>query len=296
MRRRSQIIAVLVLILTGTTATMITTSSAQPTSPSISIVEARVTGDGPWTSWLGASAERTLVLTLRNDGGEPVDAPITQLRVGKDTTGNAIPVPPLPPIPPESLATYRITFSLDAFSFGTHAISGAIRAGDADETFRAETTHIPWLLLILPALVLAQVILVSLRNRTRRYLHRGRQPVDTTLEEIEPQATAIKAVPTQDDEPPTSSEPPEPADATADDPIQTIVGDELDRALNDLGTEALTEATFRAAIEHHARAATDRISERLELSRPAQAQLASHITRALLERGTDHMTPTGRNN
>ncbi|MEO0494220.1 MAG: hypothetical protein AAF081_12475 [Actinomycetota bacterium] len=238
---------------------------AQETAPGqLTIIDARLTGDGPWTSWFGGAAERRLLLVFENSGDVAIDAPELVLRIGKGEATTPLEAPELAPLDPGDRRTVQVPVELDPFAFGTHAVVGEFLGVADTPGFRAETTHVPWLLLLLPTLVLAQVALVGLRNRTRRRL--APTPAEPTVR------------PTIDlREPPTRAT----GGALDETTVRRAVERELDRALADL-MPRIDAADRAERIERRAALATERVARRLDLDDAERPRLAAEITRALL--------------
>ncbi len=261
-------------------------AGAQPaqTAPqtSITVVEARVTGDGPWTSWWGGPAHRSLLLTLENTGTTPATDVAVTLAVGKGEPTRPIAAPPIPTLAPGERITIAVDVTLPRFSFGTHAVEGVV---DSSVPFRAETSHVPWLLLFLPAIVLGQVVLVSLRNRARAHL----RATSTAGREVKPVAgpapeTAAEAAPPVVTERASLAEPGPRARPPVVEPIWSVIERELDAALAGLTDRDGDEEDATAAVHDAARTVTERIADRFEILPDQRPQLARSITTALLRR------------
>ena len=243
-------------------------------------VEARITGDGPWTSWLGDRAERTAIITIENTSDVSLVAPELALWLDADGPDQPIALVSLPKLDAGERTTVDADFSLPRFSFGTHALRGTLTGAEDPIALRAETTHIPWLLLLLPTLALAQVGLVSLRNRARRRLHRDDQtpaapsldPAGST-EAVDGSAVPTSAAPANDDgvdQPPST--------------VASFIERELDAALADLARWRIDDDRFLLAVQRRARGVTRRVSDRFDIPAADMPDLARSITTALLER------------
>ncbi len=137
----------------------------------LNISEARIEGSGPWTALFGAPPQRTFVLTIVNTGAVPVNNPSIVLGLGKgaDPTG-FVAAPEIDRIEPGESVTVRVPLELPVMAIGTYAVVGSIPGFDTPIEFRAETSQIPWLLLLIPVLILVQVGLLAIRNRVRARL------------------------------------------------------------------------------------------------------------------------------
>lgn len=279
MARRATGVAVRVVavVALGLASLVTTTGSVLAQGPvpvesddRLTIIDARLTGDGPWLSWLGGTAERRLLLTFENTGDSVIDAPVLVLRQGKGEPDTSVPAPVFADLDPGERATVQIPIELAPLSFGTHAVVGEFVGFDEPTRFRAETTHVPWLLLVLPTLVLAQVALVAVRNRARRAISTPRPSATSS--------TAVDLTETPAAPPPTSAR-----HATGD-RLQRVVRDELDAALADLPEGSLDRPEFADALHRRAAAATDRVARMLRLDPADRPALAAEITEALLTR------------
>jgi hypothetical protein len=131
-------------------------------------VDATVEGSGPWTSWLGASPVRTLVVRLHNPGDAPIDDVELYVTVGKgDDPARIVPAPVVAAIPPGETATYRIPVSLGGLAFGGYAIALEVVGGAEPLVVERQTTAYPWGLGVVLVIVV-QAGLLGLRNRLRR--------------------------------------------------------------------------------------------------------------------------------
>ncbi|MEM8704905.1 MAG: hypothetical protein AAGE98_00495 [Actinomycetota bacterium] len=228
---------------------------------SLIVVDARVTGDGPWTAWLGGPADRRLLLTVENTGLTKIIDPRLDLRHGRGTPSTPLPAPTFGVLEPGERRTVQVELQLDALSFGTHAVVGEFVGLDRPVTFRAETTHVPWLLLLLPTLVLAQVTLVGLRNRARRRLATTTDAVIDLRADSEPSTIEL---------------------GLGDDEVRRVLEHELDAALAELRAGRPHELPGR--LEARAAETTDRVARRLHLDVDERPALAAEITHALLTR------------
>jgi len=136
-------------------------------SRALEVTEAEVTGGGPWTSWLGAPAERTLHLTVRNTGNVAILDPRLQVTVGRgDEPAGLVDVPDLGRIEAGESRSIEVPVELDALSFGSYNVLARLGGGAEPVEARTGTSTYPWVL-IAGAIVLAQLVLLSIRNRVR---------------------------------------------------------------------------------------------------------------------------------
>ncbi|MEM8747292.1 MAG: hypothetical protein AAGF91_11365 [Actinomycetota bacterium] len=260
------VLAALIAVSAFSTAAARTPAQTTTGGP-LTILDARLTGEGPWLSWWGGPAERQLLVIVENTSTDTVDAAELTLAQGRGAATEPLESPTLAELAPGERVTIRVDIELDAFAFGTHAVVGTITGVDRPVGFRAETTHVPWLLLLLPTLVLAQVALIGLRNRARRRLA---EPVEATDMVVDLRDEPAAVLP--DDE-------------------RRVIEIELDAALQDLAIG--DPASILDHLEIRAAHATDRVARRLHLDDDERPALAAQITRALLIRldATASLTP-----
>ncbi|MEZ5165421.1 MAG: hypothetical protein R2695_02650 [Acidimicrobiales bacterium] len=103
-----------------------------------------------------------------------------RLRPGGDPA-TAIDPPSIEAIAFGESATVQVDLQLPRFAVGTYAVVGTVSGVDPPARFRAETSHVPWLLFLIPLIVLVQLALLALRNRLRRWIHRPTRTTDPTL-------------------------------------------------------------------------------------------------------------------
>lgn len=137
---------------------------------SVEITEAQLTGRGPWTSWLGAGAGRTLRFTVSNTGDVAVNDPPLSLTFGKGADPRGIlPAPAIGALEPGDSVTIEVPVRFGAVSFGQH--SAGIRISGFGEPVQAvaTTSTYPWALIAL-GLIVVQLGLLRVRNSLRRRL------------------------------------------------------------------------------------------------------------------------------
>ncbi len=274
-RRRVGPIALIIVIsaLFGASPT-----GAQEPAPTAE-VSARVTGDGPWTSWLGGRADRVLVVTVENTGDAPLVDPTIALRIGTGDPEPTATTQVFGEFAPGEQRTFDLDIALPRFAAGTYTVAGELVDVDGS-AFRTETSHVPWLLLLLPLLVLIQITMVALRNRARRHLTAAIEApvtVDTAI------SARGDADPAGDEPDPTGDEAESERGETATEPAAVIEA-ELDHALADLRRREVDDQQLLLAVERRAKVATERVSAELDLSPQAEIDLARRLTRALLAR------------
>jgi hypothetical protein len=245
--------------------------SAPPTAPTgageLAILDAHLEGSGPWTSWFGAGPSRELVLVLGNRGSAPVTGAELEIRFGRgaDPT-DPIAAPAIAPLEPGESAIVRVDVDLPTFAIGTYAVEGVVTSDGEPLPFRAETSHIPWVIVVLPLLILVQLSLLWSRNRLRDRIHRA--PAQAAPPEVlEPVVI----------------------DLTAGDPhpleLETIIHQELDAVFEDAfarHTEQLDDDALQQLVVDLAHTAAVRVGDRADLSTAARAAVRTEMTDALL--------------
>jgi hypothetical protein len=149
-------------------------SAATVTQP-LQILNAELSGNGPWYSWFGGMAQRTLALTVRNPNKGVYPHPALVLVVGKSGSSlSTVSTSPLPSLAPGETTTVHVKVVFPAFSFGDNAVLGAVGDAALKEHIKVTTTIVPWGLIVI-ALIILQFILLAIRNAVRRRNAR-RQP------------------------------------------------------------------------------------------------------------------------
>lgn len=138
----------------------------------IEVSAIEITGAHRWTELFGAHGRRTLVLTLVNTGSVAVDAPDVSVTWGRGRVPDGFVSPPQTVrMEPGATQTLRVALERPAFAFGSYTAVVEVQGLDAPVIARATSTAYPWGLAVI-ALVLLQLLLLRLRNRVRRRLHR----------------------------------------------------------------------------------------------------------------------------
>ncbi|MFZ0251531.1 MAG: hypothetical protein WAL61_16430 [Acidimicrobiales bacterium] len=139
----------------------------------LQVLDAYLTGNGPWTAWFGAPPQRTLVVTVRNPNNAAYVNPPLILAIGNagDTTTHEATTQNLPTIGANATNTYRIPVSFPAVSIGEHQVVGIVGESGLSRAFKVQTWLFPWGLL-LAALIVLELLLLAItryfRERRRR--------------------------------------------------------------------------------------------------------------------------------
>jgi hypothetical protein len=280
MRSRALVLPVAIAITLGAYSTAGAQDSAPdgPASIQLAVIDAHIEGSGPWTSWFGAAPDRELVITVVNTGSEPIEAPELVLTFGKGANPTELVAPPeIGRLEPGEPTTVRVDLDLPSFAVGTYAVKGTFPGLATPVGFRAETSHIPWLALILPLLILLQLSLVIGRNRLRDRIHGPIRTSDPTLPE--PAPTPMPTTP----EVIELREETEPEAAPAD--LETIIGEELGAVFDEAfgqRDDSLEGAELRELILELAGTAAGRAAERAELTGAEREALDTEMADAVL--------------
>ena len=139
----------------------------------LQVLNAYLTGSGPWTAWFGAPPKRTLVITVRNPNNGPYVNPPLVLAIGNagDTTTHEATTQNLPTIGADATKTYQIPVSFPAVSVGEHQVVGIVGNAGLAKSFKVQTWLFPWGLLVVILIVLELILLAItryFRERRRR--------------------------------------------------------------------------------------------------------------------------------
>ncbi len=157
----------------------------------LQVLDAYLTGNGPWTAWFGAPPKRTLVITVRNPNSAAYVNPPLILAIGNasDTTTHEATTRNLATIGPNAVNIYRIPVSFPAVSIGEHQVTGIIGNVGLSRSFQVQTWLFPWGLLIVLLIVLELILLLVTRyfreRRRRREAEEARLAADQEGPELE---------------------------------------------------------------------------------------------------------------
>jgi 3D (Asp-Asp-Asp) domain-containing protein len=157
-----------VTIVGAPSAPLTPPSSAVTISHPLKVVSAQITGNGPWYSWFGGMAHRTLVLTLQNPNKGVYPHPSLVLTAGKPGSAlSTVSTSPLPSMGPDETTTVHVPVVFPAFAFGNVEVLGAVGDAGLKAPIKETTTIIPWGLIVIAVLIL-QLIFLGIRNAVRR--------------------------------------------------------------------------------------------------------------------------------
>ena len=231
------------------------------------VVDARLQGSGPWTAYLGAAPQRELVFTVVNAGSSTSTATDIVLRSSWGPAGGSLEAVVLEPLAPGERQVVRREVELPTAAIGTYSVSGSISGSTPAVSFRAETSHVPWALVVAPLLILVQLALVAARNRVRRRLTVAdvvSEPV-IVLPEAPPRAVAS-------------------VDPASLDPA-SVVAEEVAAVFDGAvaaGPDGLGEDAMAVLVADLAGEAAGRVAARLALGAREQAELEVELARRML--------------
>jgi hypothetical protein len=164
--------------------------------PVLNVTGAQLSGTGPWTSWFGGPATRTLTFTLRNSGPGVLASSPMVLHLSSWLGGTvAIKAPNTGFLQAGQSRTYRVHIDLGPFAVGQFRLKGDIATFGNGATFQTSTFAFP-IGLLLGALLVVQVILLAVRNFLRRRRERNHTPDQDRVDPITNDLPIIEA-PTQ---------------------------------------------------------------------------------------------------
>jgi hypothetical protein len=194
----------------------------------LQVLNAYLTGSGPWTSWFGAPPKRTLVVTVRNPNAAAYVSPPLVLFVGNksDITTHEATTTNLASLGPNQTKVYRIPVSFPSVSIGEHQVIGVVGNPGLSRSFEVQTWLFPWGLLVVILIVLELLLLAI----TRYFRERRRRR--------EEEEGAIGDAGGLDDAPPTGEVP-------AVEPVPAGVGAAVGGLAGDSAGPAATDSPVR---------------------------------------------------
>lgn len=138
----------------------------------LEVQQVELTGNDSFATWWGAPARRTLQFELVNTGTVAVnDVSITLTAGPVDDPNGFIPPVKVDRIEIGERRAFSVPIEFPALSFGDQLVRCTVNGTSQPTTFSAETTTHPWLLIIVPIVLLVQGLLLLIRNIARRRLH-----------------------------------------------------------------------------------------------------------------------------
>jgi hypothetical protein len=129
-------------------------------------------GDDSWNTWLGGPARRTFEFEVVNTGTVAVENATVVLTAGPVDDPNGF----LKPVKLERVEVgerrkITVPVEFEALAFGDQAVRATVNGTSVPVSFRSTTSTHPWLLIIVPTLIIGQLIMLGIRNIVRRRLH-----------------------------------------------------------------------------------------------------------------------------
>lgn len=203
----SQIAATAPIAVAGV-ATLPITADDVAAVRALEISAMTITGGQRWAELFGAGGRRVLEVTLVNTGPLAIDAPKVNVSWGSGSNPDGFVKPPeVDRMEPGASQILTIPLHRSALTFGAQTAVVEVQGLGSPVVARASTTGYPWGLLVV-ALVVLQLLLLRLRDRLRRRVHRGHEPTleDPALDRVvlELPAAPLELEPAaNDDEVPT---------------------------------------------------------------------------------------------
>lgn len=157
-------------------------------SPALTIVEVSITETFDPTSFVGAAAQRTLELVVRNETVDSITDPILTLGWGKDgRIDQVIGAPTLEPLAPGEVRVVTVDFELAPLAIGTYQVRGEIGSRGALTSFEASTSTWPVGLFIVMDLAIFALLLYVGRAAVRRWgTTQTRADISTDVPDVPP--------------------------------------------------------------------------------------------------------------
>lgn len=143
-----------------------------PTLRRLEVEKVVLRGDDTWRTWLGVGPQRTFEFEVVNTGSVPVSDATVILSAGPiDDPDGFVPPVRLDRLEVGERRSVSVPIQFPALTWGEQQVRAVINGTSAPVAFSATTTSYPWLLIIVPAVLLLQLLLVTVRNLVRRRLH-----------------------------------------------------------------------------------------------------------------------------
>lgn len=138
----------------------------------LEVEKVELLGDDTWRTWLGAGPQRTFQFEVVNTGSVAVSDATVIISAGPVDEPNGF-VPPvrLDRIEVGERRSVSVPIQFPALTWGDQQVRAVVNGTSAPEAFAATTSSYPWLLIVVPSVLLLQLLLVGVRNLVRRRLH-----------------------------------------------------------------------------------------------------------------------------
>lgn len=138
----------------------------------LEVEQVELSGSDTWRTWLGAGPQRTFEFEVVNTGSVPVSDATVIITAGPVDSPNGF-VPPvrLDRMEVGERRAVSVPIQFPALTWGEQQVRAVVNGTSAPVAFSATTSSYPWLLVIVPSVLLLQLLLVGIRNVVRRRLH-----------------------------------------------------------------------------------------------------------------------------
>jgi hypothetical protein len=156
----------------------------------------RLVGSDSLTTWLGGRATRRLEFEVVNSGSVAIVGASVDFVVGpKGNPTGFVPPLKLDRVQVGERRKLVVPIRFDALAFGDQSVRGNVRGTSVPVAFTVTTSTHPWLLIIVPIVVVGQLLLLSIRNVLRRRLQaRLAEPEPALIDPDQPADDALICV------------------------------------------------------------------------------------------------------
>jgi hypothetical protein len=147
-------------------------SVVAPALRRLEVENVSLNGSNTLRTWLGAGPQRTFEFEVVNTGSVPVNDATVIITAGPVDAPNGF-VPPvrLDRMEVGERRAVSVPIQFPALSWGEQQVRAVINGTSAPVAFAETTSSYPWLLVIVPTVLLVQLLLITVRNLVRRRLH-----------------------------------------------------------------------------------------------------------------------------
>jgi len=152
-------------------------------------------GGDSFGTWLGRAPQRTFVFDVKNTGSVAVTNATITLSAGPadNPTGFVTPIR-IERMEVGETRRFSVPITFQNLAYGRQAVRATVNGTSVPIAFTASTTTHPWLLIIVPILLVLQAILLGIRNLVRRRLHESDEAAAPETEPAGPADDALICV------------------------------------------------------------------------------------------------------